>query len=219
MLDLQSDQFQADIYPETLGDQAALTASDWLAGKNANPLVISLEKGFLASAKREFVTEAVALSTSETRDPVKNPQSDKEVCCCSPQTERRVWMLTRCSTKTRFIASARTTMPSRMRMRRKTFASANLNYNWRISWANRRRRSTRKTEHKISLLFPNSSSRLFFLTLNSVCSSPILSLKRHVEFAPNQHASNFACTSANFIKFGVSQQPPDRIVVDVAIPT
>jgi coronin-1B/1C/6 len=74
----KSDQFQSDIFPETAGDKAALTADQWLAGKNAKPILISLEKGFVASAgKKEFVSNAI-VANNDVRDPLKNPSSEKE---------------------------------------------------------------------------------------------------------------------------------------------
>lgn len=75
---IQSDQFQADIYPDTVGDKPSLKADEWFGGKNAAPKLISLEKGFQAGERKDFVTTAVV--TNEERDPIKNPQSEKEVC-------------------------------------------------------------------------------------------------------------------------------------------
>jgi hypothetical protein len=75
----QSDQFQADIYPETLGDQPSLTAHEWFTGQNAPPKLINLAGGFVASSRREFVSQVSLASTSDERDPIKNPQSEKEV--------------------------------------------------------------------------------------------------------------------------------------------
>jgi hypothetical protein len=54
-----------------------LTADQFFAGKNANPKLVSLEKGFQPT-KKEFVTEAV-VATPDSRDPLKNPQNEKEV--------------------------------------------------------------------------------------------------------------------------------------------
>lgn len=41
--------------------------------------MISLDKGFQATERKEFVTDAV-VANPEDRDPLKNPQSEKEVC-------------------------------------------------------------------------------------------------------------------------------------------
>jgi len=37
---LQSELFQDDLYPDTPGDVPALTADEWIAGKNAAPLLV-----------------------------------------------------------------------------------------------------------------------------------------------------------------------------------
>jgi len=37
---LQSELFQDDLYPDTPGDVPALTADEWIAGKNAPPLLV-----------------------------------------------------------------------------------------------------------------------------------------------------------------------------------
>ncbi|RKO98967.1 hypothetical protein CXG81DRAFT_15211 [Caulochytrium protostelioides] len=53
----KSDAFQSDLYPDTLGDEPALTADAFFAGETATPHLISLEKGFTPLA-REFTTSA-----------------------------------------------------------------------------------------------------------------------------------------------------------------
>jgi len=47
----KSDIFQDDIYPDTFGGEASLTAADFFAGKNAKPKLISLKGGFVAKEK------------------------------------------------------------------------------------------------------------------------------------------------------------------------
>lgn len=89
----KSDQFQADLYPETAGDKPALTAAQWFAGKNALPKLISLEKGFVATARKEFVTEASAATTEVARDPLKNPQTEKEVLCADMLCVYLCWLI------------------------------------------------------------------------------------------------------------------------------
>lgn len=54
----KSDQFQADIFPPTASDKPSVSADEWFGGKSAKPILVSLEKGFQPSAKKEFVTEA-----------------------------------------------------------------------------------------------------------------------------------------------------------------
>jgi coronin-1B/1C/6 len=47
----KSDVFQDDIYPDTSSPEPALTASQWISGKNAEPLKISLAPGFQAPTR------------------------------------------------------------------------------------------------------------------------------------------------------------------------
>ena len=43
----QSELFQEDLYPDTIGDTAALTAEEWMGGKDAEPIFISLRGGYV----------------------------------------------------------------------------------------------------------------------------------------------------------------------------
>lgn len=42
----KSELFQEDLYPDTLGDTAALTAEEWIGGRDAEPILISLKDGY-----------------------------------------------------------------------------------------------------------------------------------------------------------------------------
>lgn len=42
----KSELFQEDLYPDTLGDTAALTADEWIEGRDAEPILISLKDGY-----------------------------------------------------------------------------------------------------------------------------------------------------------------------------
>ena len=42
----KSELFQEDLYPDTLGDSSALTAEEWIEGKDAEPILISLKDGY-----------------------------------------------------------------------------------------------------------------------------------------------------------------------------
>ncbi|XP_078508477.1 coronin-1A-like [Lissotriton helveticus] len=50
----KSDLFQEDLYPDTVGPDPAMDADEWLAGKNANPILISLKDGYVPSKSREL---------------------------------------------------------------------------------------------------------------------------------------------------------------------
>ena len=42
----KSELFQEDIYPDTVGDEPALSADEWFAGKNGTPKLISMKENF-----------------------------------------------------------------------------------------------------------------------------------------------------------------------------
>ncbi|PSN41823.1 Coronin-1C [Blattella germanica] len=48
----KSELFQEDLYPDTPGDQPALSAEDWIAGKDAEPILISLKDGYVPSTQK-----------------------------------------------------------------------------------------------------------------------------------------------------------------------
>ncbi|KAI9357008.1 hypothetical protein DFJ73DRAFT_821808 [Zopfochytrium polystomum] len=74
----KSDAFQADIFPDTIGQEPALTADQYFAGKTAPPKLISLENGFVAAATaKEFVTSAPA-PVDVGVAAVRGPQTEKE---------------------------------------------------------------------------------------------------------------------------------------------
>ncbi|XP_073492110.1 coronin-1A [Aquarana catesbeiana] len=59
----KSDLFQEDLYPDTAGPDPSLTAEEWLSGKNAGPLLISLKDGYTPSKSRELKVTKNILST------------------------------------------------------------------------------------------------------------------------------------------------------------
>lgn len=50
----QSDLFQDDLYPDTPGPEPALEADEWLAGQDAEPVLISLRDGYVPPKHREL---------------------------------------------------------------------------------------------------------------------------------------------------------------------
>ncbi|KAM8797286.1 coronin-6 [Eudromia elegans] len=50
----KSDLFQDDLYPDTPGPEPALEADEWLAGKDAEPVLISLRDGYVPLKNREL---------------------------------------------------------------------------------------------------------------------------------------------------------------------
>ena len=63
------------MFPDCFGDEPALTTDAWFGGETANPKLISLEKGFTATVKKEFVASAAAQVAEEY---VAAPKNDKE---------------------------------------------------------------------------------------------------------------------------------------------
>lgn len=47
----KSELFQDDLYPDTPGDTPAVSAEEWIAGKNAEPIMISLKQGYVPTKK------------------------------------------------------------------------------------------------------------------------------------------------------------------------
>jgi coronin-1B/1C/6 len=50
----KSELFQDDLYPDTVGDIPALSAEDWLAGRNAQPVLISMKDGYKSTKKADM---------------------------------------------------------------------------------------------------------------------------------------------------------------------
>lgn len=51
-LSFQSELFQEDLYPDTPGDTAAISAEEWEAGTDAEPILISLRDGYQPTASK-----------------------------------------------------------------------------------------------------------------------------------------------------------------------
>ncbi|XP_063151570.1 coronin-6 isoform X4 [Candoia aspera] len=50
----KSDLFQDDLYPDTPGPEPALEAEEWLSGKDAEPILVSLRDGYVPVKNREL---------------------------------------------------------------------------------------------------------------------------------------------------------------------
>ncbi|XP_058925343.1 coronin-1B [Kogia breviceps] len=50
----KSDLFQDDLYPDTAGPEAALEAEEWVSGRDANPILISLREAYVPSKQRDL---------------------------------------------------------------------------------------------------------------------------------------------------------------------
>jgi len=74
----KSDLFQDDLFPETPGEVAPMTADEWIGGKNANPILVSLEDGYVAPKHKAMDVRKVEvkvekeLSTAEMKQKIKD---------------------------------------------------------------------------------------------------------------------------------------------------
>lgn len=50
----KSELFQDDLYPDTLADTPAISADEWVEGKDCDPILISLKDGYVPSKKQEL---------------------------------------------------------------------------------------------------------------------------------------------------------------------
>lgn len=92
----KSDMFQADIFPDCASGEPALTADQWVAGKNAKPRLMSLKDKFFQEAaesgtkranstRRTTVTAVVSMhDTSDVADEVPEHGAAQEEDGCSP---------------------------------------------------------------------------------------------------------------------------------------
>jgi coronin-1B/1C/6 len=55
----KSDLFQDDLFPPTAGEEPALSAAEWLSGKNATPKLVSLEAGYVPPKNKALVVDKV----------------------------------------------------------------------------------------------------------------------------------------------------------------
>ncbi|KAG9342894.1 hypothetical protein JZ751_015110 [Albula glossodonta] len=60
----KSDLFQEDLYPDTIGPEPSVEASDWFEGKEGTPNLISLKDGFVATKTKEFKVHKSLLATT-----------------------------------------------------------------------------------------------------------------------------------------------------------
>ncbi|KAJ7309102.1 hypothetical protein JRQ81_008427 [Phrynocephalus forsythii] len=73
----KSDLFQDDLYPDTPGPEPALEADEWLSGKDAEPILISLRDGYIPLKNRELkVTKKNIL---DSRPPI-GPRRSQSTC-------------------------------------------------------------------------------------------------------------------------------------------
>uniref|UniRef100_A0A8C3CH86 Coronin n=1 Tax=Cairina moschata TaxID=8855 RepID=A0A8C3CH86_CAIMO len=81
----QSDLFQDDLYPDTPGPEPALEADEWLSGKDAEPILISLRDGYVPVKNREL--KVVKKNILDNRPPPGPRRSHSTADLSSPTLE------------------------------------------------------------------------------------------------------------------------------------
>uniref|UniRef100_A0A8D0GHK7 Coronin n=1 Tax=Sphenodon punctatus TaxID=8508 RepID=A0A8D0GHK7_SPHPU len=72
----KSDLFQDDLYPDTPGPEPALEADEWLLGKDAEPILVSLRDGYVPVKNRELrVTKKNILDNKPPTGPRRSHSS------------------------------------------------------------------------------------------------------------------------------------------------
>ncbi|XP_012687212.1 coronin-2A [Clupea harengus] len=69
----RSETYQEDIYPMTAGNEAALTADDWLAGMDKGPVLMSLKPGSKADSLSDLMSGKALSGSLETRRSQSRP--------------------------------------------------------------------------------------------------------------------------------------------------
>ncbi|NWI67710.1 CORO6 protein, partial [Todus mexicanus] len=73
----KSDLFQDDLYPDTPGPEPALEADEWLSGKDAEPILISLRDGYVPVKNREL--KVVKKNILDSKPP-PGPRRSHSIC-------------------------------------------------------------------------------------------------------------------------------------------
>ncbi|XP_019341319.2 coronin-6 isoform X4 [Alligator mississippiensis] len=73
----KSDLFQDDLYPDTPGPEPALEADEWLSGKDAEPILVSLRDGYVPVKNREL--KVVRKNVLDNRPPL-GPRRSQSSC-------------------------------------------------------------------------------------------------------------------------------------------
>ncbi|NWR65156.1 CORO6 protein, partial [Bucorvus abyssinicus] len=79
----KSDLFQDDLYPDTPGPEPALEADEWLSGKDAEPILISLRDGYVPIKNREL--KVVKKNILDSKPP---PGPRRSHSSCDPDLSR-----------------------------------------------------------------------------------------------------------------------------------
>uniref|UniRef100_A0A336KX46 Coronin n=1 Tax=Culicoides sonorensis TaxID=179676 RepID=A0A336KX46_CULSO len=73
----KSELFQEDLYPDTLSDEAAISAEDWFGGQDADPTLISLKGGYVSQSKGQLTVSKKPNVLNKARIAGQGGASDK----------------------------------------------------------------------------------------------------------------------------------------------
>uniref|UniRef100_UPI00358FA7A4 coronin-1C-A-like isoform X6 n=1 Tax=Myxine glutinosa TaxID=7769 RepID=UPI00358FA7A4 len=92
----KSDMFQDDLYPDTAGAEPSMEAEEWFAGRDAEPMLISLREGYMASRGRDARgprrnlldarPKTLRQQSVTSQEPKRNERTDKELPSQEPQS-------------------------------------------------------------------------------------------------------------------------------------
>ncbi|KAG5449045.1 Coronin-1C-A [Clonorchis sinensis] len=75
----KSELFQDDLYPDTIGDTPPLTVDEWMAGKDADPILISLKDGYVpktrSKPKSRLIKSHIAGESDQPTQPKHTPST------------------------------------------------------------------------------------------------------------------------------------------------
>lgn len=76
----KSELFHDDLYPDTIGDIPALTVDEWMAGKDSDPVLISLKEVYVPKAKNKLRTSKFVSSQVASNQPpqAQNPSPQQQ---------------------------------------------------------------------------------------------------------------------------------------------
>ncbi|EAT47509.1 AAEL001360-PB [Aedes aegypti] len=72
----KSELFQEDLYPDTLADEASISAEDWISGSDADPQLVSLKGGYVSQSQSTTLTvtkKSNVLDKMPPRGPKSSP--------------------------------------------------------------------------------------------------------------------------------------------------
>lgn len=98
LLAVQSDLFQEDLYPDTIGPEPSVEADEWFQGKDGKPILISLKDGFASTTKtKEFKVHKSLLKTTSSSSSSANHQESGGVRRWRPDGAQPTLKVTICA--------------------------------------------------------------------------------------------------------------------------